>query len=449
MGYWLIVLSEVAFFQAIPYWFIVPHPTPVNLNIIIIALVILFSMVLFICLSRRVVINLLLICLLGILMQFLFGISKGGIDSISSRMIHTGHVQFMRLAVKVDNIADFIRDYEANVKGNKLGFFAPSKPPGTMLAYVLSDRLANNGISTDPTDKAKTAERENRLVKFATYTWPVIATLPIFFIFLLGRRLFDERSAILAALLYVTVPSVVLINLHTDQTFYPLLSIISGYLVVKSRQENNYLLGFLTGMVFFIASFLSFGLLVLAIFFVGILFFYDFSRESVKLSICIGSGFICLLLLFLWIFDYNHIDRYINATAHHVSAKGWDKTFKTFFLASNTNLIEYSLWIGLPLAMMAIYSFKNISLFNLKDQTVFTATCTAVFCVIVALLLFGKTKAETARLWMFLTPYLCLLAAKSLKDLASSDRAFAALTMFIAMSQFVASYLLLKYQDFL
>ena len=127
----------------------------------------------------------------------------------------------MRLAVKVDNIADFIRDYEANVKGNKLGFFAPSKPPGTMLAYVLSDRLANNGISTDPTDKAKTAERENRLVKFATYTWPVIATLPIFFIFLLGRRLFDERSAILAALLYVTVPSVVLINLHTDQTFYP------------------------------------------------------------------------------------------------------------------------------------------------------------------------------------------------------------------------------------
>jgi 4-amino-4-deoxy-L-arabinose transferase-like glycosyltransferase len=449
LGYAVIVVSGVEFFQSIPYWFIVPHRTAVNSWIVAAALA--FFVVTLICVhrSRRQLLKLLLVFVAGIVIQFSFGMAKGGIDSIGSRMVHTGHAQFMRLAIKIDNIADFIRDYEKLVSENKLGFFAPSKPPGTAIIYVVTHRLSQQFQGHEKPASLSTAETESRLVRFAIYSWTVIACLPIILIYLLGLRLSDKKTALLAALLYATVPSVALINLHTDQAFYPLMSVLSVLLVVKACQENNLGLAFLAGIVFFLTSFLSFGLLVIAVLFLWIFLSNENLKKSINLSLAFSLGLLLTGLVFYWSFQYNHIERYLNATAYHVSVKGWDHRLETLFLAGSTNLIEYCLWIGLPLAILSFYAFKNVSLINFKYQSLATKVLTAIFIIIITLIVFGKTKAETARLWMFLTPFMCLMAAKVVKDLARSDLVFVAFSSFVVVAQVLSGYLLLRYQDFL
>ena len=225
LGYWTIVFFGFEFFQAIPYWFIVPHHTPLNIWAILGGLVCLCGVLISLYFSSNVAIKLLAILLMGVVLQFSFGTAKGGLDAIGSRMVHTGHAQFMRLAVNIENIADFIRDYEQLVREGKLGFFAPSKPPGTAITYVVTGRIAN--FLSAPGGKAalSAAEKENNLVKFAVYGWTLFSCLPALVIFFLGSRLFEEKTAFLAALLYITTPSVALINLHTDQTFYPLMAV--------------------------------------------------------------------------------------------------------------------------------------------------------------------------------------------------------------------------------
>jgi 4-amino-4-deoxy-L-arabinose transferase-like glycosyltransferase len=449
LAYSAIVVFEIGFFQSLPYWFIVPHKTPVNFIFIVVALLFLLIAIAFFHLSRTKAINLLLIFVAGVAIQFSFGLAKGGVDSISSRMILTGHAQFMRMALKIDNIADFIRDYEKLVKENKLGFFAPSKPPGTAIVYVLTDRVVNYLNKKDKQAEPTVAERESKLVNFATYCWTVFSCLPIFLIYLLGRRLFDSKTAMFAALLYATVPSVALINLHTDQTFYPFMAVLTVFLMVKAKQEHNLWLAVLTGIIFFLTSFLSFGLLVTAILFIWIIFIHNISRQSIILSGAVGLGILLTGLVFYWSFQYNHIERYLSATAYHVSVKGWDNSAETLFFAAGTNLIEYCLWIGLPLAILAIYAFKNISILKSTDDGPLNAVLTSFFLIIIALLFFGKTKAETARLWMFLTPFMCLFAAQAVKELARSDRVFMVFSSFVLVAQFLAAYLLLRYQDFL
>ena len=219
--------------------------------------------------------------------------------------------------------------------------------------------------------------------------------------------------------------------------------------MVKAKQEHNLWLGALTGIIFFLTSFLSFGLLVTAILFIWIIFIHNISRQSIILSGAVGLGILLTGLVFYWSFQYNHIERYLSATAYHVSVKGWDNSAETLFFAAVTTLIEYCLWIGLPLAILAIYAFKNISILKSTDYGLLNAVLTSLFLIIIALLLFGKTKAETARLWMFLTPFMCLFAAKAVKDLVHSDRAFMVFSSFVLVAQLLAAYLLLRYQDFL
>src|SRR5262249_28395931 len=106
---------------------------------------------------------------LGVALQFALAFTEyRGLDALRDRMVYTGHAEFAEAAVRADDSLRLVRDYESLVASGALGRYAPSKPPGQLLLYVATERLAN---AADPT--AGRGERLRRLRTFAAWTWPV------------------------------------------------------------------------------------------------------------------------------------------------------------------------------------------------------------------------------------------------------------------------------------
>jgi hypothetical protein len=70
---------------------------------------------------------------------------------------------------------------------------------------------------------------------------------------------------------------------------------------------------------------------------------------------------------------------------------------------------------------------------------------TALMCVVGYLAFLSRTGAETARLWMFLMPVMCLAAARTLSELRKTQR-FAAIV--VLALQFATVYVIKITHDF-
>jgi len=73
----------------------------------------------------------------------------------------------------------------------------------------------------------------------------------------------------------------------------------------------------------------------------------------------------------------------------------------------------------------------------------------ALMLTVVILAVFGKTKAETARLWLFLSPFIALAAAHGLGQLARYSKRLSALSLtFLVEAQFLTNLAIIRYKDF-
>lgn len=422
-------------------WFIPRHFIDINFRYILLALASLLVATLVAISNSKTWVKLLLIFIAGVTIHYSFGISKGSINYIKDRMVNTGHASYVRLAANTPDISDFLTNFESLAKNGALGDYAPSKPPGTSLIYLFIDRL----LSATEED-AKT--RASRIIDFSTYTWPAISYLPVFLIFLFGKNLIGRQNAIIASLLYATTPAMSMINLHTDQAFYPLIGLLCGFTLFKSFSENRGSLAFLAGILFFLVSYLSFGMLPLVVVFFGALVLYYKPSISLKLISLFAIGFGLPLLALYLAFDYNFYTRYVHALAKHHNTKGWEGTWQVFRDANTTNVIEYYIWIGIPLATCFIYGVLNCWKFFKTNRLYFLLTISLLASMALIIML-GKTKSETARLWMYLNPYVCIVAAMAINSLSrKKDILLKGFVIFIVLGQFFVDVLLLRYQDF-
>jgi hypothetical protein len=266
---------------------------------------------------------------------------------------------------------------------------------------------------------------------------------------LFGKGIIGRDNAILASLLYITLPAMNLINLHTDQTFYPLISLLCALILFKAFALNKALLAFLSGVLFFFVSYLSFGMLPLGVVFFGVLLLAYRPTISLKLIPLFAIGFALPWLILYIAFDYNHYFRYAQALAKHHNTKGWEGTWQVFREANTTNVVEYCVWIGLPLATCFIYGLLTSWQFFNKHRLYFLLTL-SLLASLALIIMFGKTKSETARLWMYLNPYVCLIAAVAIDSLTKrSNYVRKGFIIFIALSQYVVNVLILRYMDFI
>lgn len=112
--------------------------------------------------------------------------------------------------------------------------------------------------------------------------------------------------------------------------------------------------------------------------------------------------------------------------------------------------IEYIIWIRMPISLMLFFvtqrSLKKVFIDHKPDsRSIFGSILTGVFFL---LFLIGKTKAETARLWMFLLPVVCITSAGYLDYMNNNPRARQAMVFIVLLLEFGTTYFILRYQDF-
>jgi hypothetical protein len=447
--HWLILVLKIPILSALPYWTFPFRDTPLNPVWILLGGLAMLTAGTIRYSRLNIGVKICVIFLAGIALQFTFAFSKNqGLDGLRERMLNSGHAEFAVEASKQTNLLETASHYEELIQNDTYQYI-PSKPPGTLLFYMLNDSIA---ALINPSFN----NRLENLITFASITWPVTTYIVIFLIFLLSKEFFGNETALDASLFYISIPSINLITLHTDQTIYPLLAVVPFLLATVAFRKKNLWMSFLSGVAYYVAVFFSFGLIVIGVFYI-VPFLLTFSKELTKrlrvsllLLMTAVAGVLASDALARLVIHYDIYLRYTRAMEHHLSWKGWENTLQTFMNANTTNIIEYITWIGMPISLMLFFaayrSLKKVFIDRKPDsRSIFNSILTGVFFL---LLLIGKTKAETARLWMFLLPVVCITSAGHLDYMNNTPRVRQAMVFLVLLLEFGTTYFILRYQDF-
>lgn len=449
--HWLILALRIPVLDAFPDWKYKLQPIPVFHTWIDLAFIVFIAAIIvsFSRLDYRV--KLAALIFMGTALQFSFAYSKGhGLDGIRDRMVTLGHGEFANVAAEQTDTLSALRNYETLAK-KKLYGHIPSKPPGTLLFYMLTERVSHafwHGSTT--------IERGGDLRTFASVTWPIVSYLVLIPLFFLAREITGKvETAILSCLTYIAVPSVTLITLHTDQVIYPFLAVLSVLMAVFAVRRDNFWLAILCGISIYIAVYFSFGLAVIAFLFPLPLFFMTSNKASLSFASIlksiggIAAGSILTDRLAAIALNYDIFLRYNMAIEHHANWKAWENTLGTVLRFGLTNIAEFSAWIGLPLAALFFVCLSiAIHQFIVRKPgptSIYNAALAGIFFFLLA---FGKTKGETARLWIFLVPFICIGTANFIQTRNWTNRNKLLFTVVMLFLEFGTTYFTLHYQDF-
>ena len=395
--------------------------------------------------------SLLVLVLAGASFQYGFaGLEGRGLDALRARMTDAGHAEFARIAVDHPDSWSLLTRYEELQASGDLGRFAPSKPPGTTMWYVLSERAAH---AFRPHTDAR--QRLAWSVTFASLTWPLLGYLVLLPLYSLGSALMDERRARLACLLYIVVPSVTLVTLHADQTLFPLLVMSSAALLARGVVDRRPVLAVAAGVAAYLAAFSSFALLAAlplgAAVILGCHAGRGWSQETRRsmgtAAAGLAGGFVGTALLFRLVLGYEMLTRYRGAMTYHAGFQDWESTLETYLTYARVDLLEFATWLGVPVAMLALaHALRSARAAVRGDLRGVVPSSLAVAGLIVAFLLLGKAKGEVARLWLFLVPWCCLMAADVLG--VRTGRRAAIVVAAVAVLQWGSIYLIKVRQDF-
>lgn len=145
--HWLILILQLPVLTYLPYWFFGPHEQTIEIYWIIFAAFVLGLCIMISLSNLKTIIKLSLLILLGTIIQFSIGFSQGkGLAGIRDKIVKTGHAEFAIVATQQESMLDVAKNYEFKINDAQLGRFAPSKPPGSLLFYMLTERLSNFNI---------------------------------------------------------------------------------------------------------------------------------------------------------------------------------------------------------------------------------------------------------------------------------------------------------------
>jgi hypothetical protein len=450
--HWLILILRIPILQSLPYWFFPLKESPADPMWILAACIALGMAALVTFSKTKTAVKIILLFILGAVIQFSFAFSNGqGLDALKQRMTGAGHAEFATIASQQTNIWNVAHNYESLLTNNEItSAYTRSKPPGTLLFYMFSERIAN---LTSP--NALPEQRLENLRTFASVTWPFIAYLVLIPLFFIASKLFDEETALTACLLYLCVPSVNLITLHTDQTIYPFLAMIPVWLASLASSKRNYLFAFLSGLTYYLAVYFSFGLAMICLF-IALPFLLELIKDiknyktMLLLAVTSGLGILASDILARLVLGYNIYIRYSDAIKHHIKWKGWEGGFGNLLRAGITASTEFFVWLGIPLTILFFVTiglaFYQI-LIRCKTDTnsLFSLTFLGTFSL---LLLFGKTKSESARLWLFLVPFICIAIAGFIKERAWTARSKIFFVAYILLLELATVYFTMRHMDF-
>lgn len=416
--------------------------------------------------------NLLMLIGAGYALQLAFAFSEGrGMDALSSQYLGGGHGRLARAATEQRSPLRLVTSYGQLLDtGELVSFPHATRPPGAVLFLVGMERLSRVWGEGEEGDSPPALER---LSSMAAWTLPLLAYLTVIPLFGICRRLYGTSAAAwVAPSLYLFIPNVTLMTLHLDQCLFPLLAWTCVYTAVRGLDTGHPGWAVGAGVLLYLSLFVSFGLIALApiLLLLGLLW-KRAGKEQQRLkatglySLLLGAGWLATYLTFHALFGYDAVAQFRFGMAAHQAFKVLDWTLSATLYFAGLDALEFALWCGPPVSVLAVAEMRRVLWTARRGLSALgggTSDADAeslaagrhhsvvlTFAIVISLLaLFGKTAAETGRLWIFLVPLVLMAAAGALMRLRRGGDQWHRYLLLICALQFVTVLVLKRHQDF-
>jgi methylthioxylose transferase len=223
----------------------------------------------------------------------------------------------------------------------------------------------------------------------------VVGALATPLLYLLGREILPEAEARVAALLFVFVPTSLLYGATSADALFATLGVLAAVGLLAHRPANQ-VLGAI-GLA--LASFFSYALLAVGAWAALVRWRREGVGTALRFAVMCGAVLIAAFVLLDLVTGFDLIAAIRATDARYREGIASRRPYAFWFFGSPA---AYLLMLG-PIAWFAARSLAA------KE-----ATAVALAIVIGISVIAGYTKAETERIWIFLVPFACLAAARSL-----------------------------------
>jgi len=216
-------------------------------------------------------------------------------------------------------------------------------------------------------------------------------------LYLIGRQLYDERTARVAALLFVFVPTALLYGATSPDSLFLTLALVAVFGLLSRRPVTVIFGAFMLAF----ASFFSYALLVAGGWAGLVRWRRDGFRSMLVVATLCGLALLVFYGLFALVTGFDVIGA-IEATH--------DRYYKGI-----AGVRPYLFWFfGSPAAFL--FMLGPVAWYACRSLGSREITALALAAAIFITVLFGYTKAETERIWIFLVPMACIAAARALPE---------------------------------
>jgi 4-amino-4-deoxy-L-arabinose transferase-like glycosyltransferase len=358
---------------------------------------------------------------------------------------------YFSVATEVEDPREFGQTFPQRM--SHLPIHASTQSPGPILAFYGLNRALDHapGLLQTVPDRLLAANETTpetlatgSLAYFRTRGWPVptpdhvrqaliaalllplLGSLSVVPIYLLGSRLRSPRAGLMAAALFAVSPCFLLFTSTVDQV-YPLFSAgvaVCLLLAVRSASgARGTVWAAAGGLVYGVGVFLNLGLLALAplLLIFGLLAFYRSApnRRPMKLigmvlAFLLGVAAILLLTWALWRVNLFAVFAESNRLRNELYATGFPRERWAW---ASWNVLDFLIFLGPPVALLLL---RGLGAELRRPRTASIAVALAVTIALITLS--GKQRGEAARMWIFLAPFATTVAAIALADLSASRR---------------------------
>jgi hypothetical protein len=248
----------------------------------------------------------------------------------------------------------------------------------------------------------------------------VVGALATPLLYLLAREITSESEARVAALLFVFVPTSLLYGATSADALFATLGVLAAVGLLARRPASRVL----GASALALAAFFSYALLAVGAWAA----FVRWRREGVGAGLRLAA--ICAAVLVIAFVALDLLTGFDLVAA----IRATDDRYREGI----ARLRPYAFWFfGSPAAFVLMLG--PIAWLAARSLAVKEASAVAVAIVIAISVIAGYTKAETERIWIFLVPFACLAAARSLPQRRVVPVLVAATTQAVLIEIFLAT----------
>jgi hypothetical protein len=442
-----ILFFQLDYFQFIPFWYWQWDLRKSYNDWFFPILLVVIVLILFFVMknNKPAWVNLIVLIALGYGLQFGFGyIEEKGFETAKETFLFQGRTIYLKTAATEPGILKTMIDYPSIDNGN---IVLMTKPPGTMVLSELFEQLL---YILHPLQDSEA--RYLQMVNGMAYIFPLMAMLVVPLLYIFSREYLDEKDSLLACALYVVTPTVILRVFDYDQSLYPVLFMIGLLFAQQISKRNSVKWAFITGFWWYLAIYVTFALLPmlpLILLMIGFEYLQEWRRKNhllnqVKKGIGVISGVFAGFLCFRYMFGYDIFATYRIAFETHRLEKLYNPATIHIGDLLLLNNLEFMMWIGFGMVVLWIWQVFNQMKFIDFKLSPYNGLMISFVITYLALNLFGQTRSEVARLWIFIVPVICTLSAPGIRALFNS-RSIGA--MIVSSFQLITTFGFFKYMN--